>query len=288
MSEVQSPNSEVAEAQNLQRGEDLSIVDGEILEVADGEEFVAKIESRKTQTANRNSKIEIENKEQTARSEGRIQTTYAQYIFLPAIFLVVALLGGLRLDARDASFLFIKPELVCLIYASGVLFLFFRARLLKLEGWFSPRFPAAKTAANAGALLTLFFASAQIFNSLLPERGLPFLIIAFCFFWTLWNNMFAEFDARRLIKSLAGTFALAFFVKYLVLANLAAPPSESLWQRIAENPTKEAFTYLLDLPRFAAATGYVQFFALALYLLGLFLLQPETRSYATNAETGAK
>lgn len=281
MSEVQSLTSKVAEAQNLPRGEDLPVVDGELLDDADGEETVTKTESR-------NSKAQIEVKGKTTRGGEQTQNSYAQYIFLPAIFLFVALLGGLRFDARDQSFLFIKPALVCLIYASSTLFLFFRARLLKLDGWFSPDFPATKTTANAGVLLTLFFATAQVFNSLLPERGLPFLIVAFCFFWTLWNNLFAEFDARRLIKSLAGTFALAFFVKYLVLANLAAAPSESLWQRISENPTKEAFTYLLDLPQFAAATGYVQFFALALYLLGLFLLQPETRNYQTKTETDAK
>jgi hypothetical protein len=38
-----------------------------------------------------------------------------------------------------------------------------------------------------------------------------------------------------------------------------------------ENPGKETFTWLLDLPRYASATGYVQFFAAVLYLGGLYL-----------------
>ncbi|HXH69144.1 MAG TPA: hypothetical protein VNI60_02235, partial [Pyrinomonadaceae bacterium] len=125
-------------------------------------------------------------------------------------------------------------------------------------------------------LLTLFFASTQIFNSLLPEKGLPFWTIAFCFFWTLWNNLFAEFDTRRLVQSLGGMFGLAFVVKYLFLAALTAPANESWIQGIFENPAQEAFTWLLDLPKFASATGYIQFFALVFYLVGLFLLNPET------------
>ncbi len=268
MSEVQSLKSKVKEPRNYSGDENLQTVDGELLDGTDGENFIEQNENRKSK---------IETVEQNAKNETQNQTAYVQYIFLPLIFLTVALLGGLRFDAANRSFLFLKPALVCLVFASVLLFLFFRARLLKLDGWFSESFPTAKNAANGCVLLALFFASAQIFNSLLPERGLPFYTIAFCFFWTLWNNLFAEFDARRLIKSLAGMFALAFFVKYLILANLAAPPSESLWQRITENPTKEAFTYLLDLPRFAAATGYVQFFALLFYLIGLFLIKRETR-----------
>jgi hypothetical protein len=41
---------------------------------------------------------------------------------------------------------------------------------------------------------------------------------------------------------------------------------------VLENPSKEAFTWLLDLPRFAPATGYIQFFTVVLYLAGLYLL----------------
>lgn len=278
MSTVQSPQSEVDDAKRTTDGENLPVVDGELLDAADENPFVTKIESRKQKIAAREKKTEIETAKQTAYGARENQKSYLQYLFLPALFLVVALLGGLRFDAAGAGFLFLTPALVCLIFASVTLFLFFRARLINFDGWFSERFSTAKNAANAGVLLALFFASAQIFNSLLPERGLPFWTIAFCFFWTLWNNLFAEFDARKLIKSLVGMFALAFFVKYLILANLTAPPSESFWQRITENPAQEAFTYLLDLPRFAAATGYVQFFALAFYLIGLFLLKPDTEN----------
>ncbi|MBA2621245.1 MAG: hypothetical protein H0U87_08600 [Acidobacteria bacterium] len=269
--------SEQIQIQNLEakEAEDLPVIDGELLEETRDKDVDGEIENQKTEVESQKSKIEIAGKKQSSNDIKGNQKSFVQYIFLPAIFLFVALLGGLRVAAETNDFLFLKPALVCLIFAAVSLVLFFRARLINLGGWFSERSSPLKNAANGAVMLALFFASVQIFNSLLPERGLPFWTIGFCFFWTLWNNLFGEFDARRLIKSLGAMFALAFLVKYLILANLAAPPSESLWQRVTENPTREAFTWLLDLPRFAPATGYLQFFALVFYLLGLFLIEPQ-------------
>jgi hypothetical protein len=265
MSKVQSPKAKVEE----EISEEVSFVDGELLENSPDEEVITLIK-----TKNRKRLSIPTSEDQKPKTDN--QKFFLQYIILPLIFLNVALLGGLRLNAPDNSFLFLKPPLVCLIFASILLILFFRANLIRLNGWFSESFSTLKNIANACVLLTLFFASTQIFNSLLPEKGLPFWTIAFCFFWTLWNNLFAEFDTKRLVQSLGGMFGLAFVVKYLFLAGLTAPANKSWIQGIFENPTQEAFTWLLDLPKFASATGYIQFFALVFYLIGLFLLKPET------------
>ncbi|MEP7148214.1 MAG: hypothetical protein ABI857_04965 [Acidobacteriota bacterium] len=215
----------------------------------------------------------------TVRSEttSSNQRSFLRYLALPWIFVTVALLGGLRLGAVDASFVFLTPALLCLIFAAILLALFFRAGLIQLDGWFAEDFPILKNVANGAVLIALFAASAQLFNSLLPEQGLPFWVVGFCFFWTLWNNLFSDFDTKKLLRSLGALFGLAFVVKYLVLANLTAPASESWLRGIFENPAKEAFTWALDLPRFSAGTGYIQFFAIAFYLLGLFLLPTSTR-----------
>lgn len=209
------------------------------------------------------------------------QRLYLRYVFLPLILLTVALLGGLRLAGADGAFVFLKPPLVCLVFAAILLVLFFRANLLDLHGWLSDDFPLTKNAANAAVLLSLFAASAQLFNSLLPERGLPFWVVGFCFFWTLWNNLFAGFDTRKLLRSLGALFGLAFVVKYLLLANLTAPQSDGWLRSVIENPAQEAFTWLLDLPRFAPGTGYIQFFAVTLYLIGLFMLPSSTANPKT-------
>lgn len=206
------------------------------------------------------------------------QRTFLNYIVMPAIFLTATLLGGLRVGAADNAFIFLKPPLVCLVFASVLLILFFRSGLMVLNGWFSERFTTLQNVANAALLLTIFTASAQLFNSLLPEKGLPFWVVGFCFFWTLWNNLFADFDTKKLLRSLGALFGMAFVIKYLVLANLTSTGDASLLQRIFDNPAKEAFTWLLDLPRYAAGTGYIHFFTLALYLIGLFLTPRSTES----------
>ncbi len=267
MKEVSSEQKQYTDAR-AQTIDNLPVIDGELLEASVGEGAIGG-----------KNNLSIANQKPKTRDQKPIpQSAIRNYLFLPFIFLTVALIGGLRVGAVSSDFLFLKPALVCLIFATALLILFFRANLIRLDGWFSENFSTLKNVANAGVLLTLFAASAQVFNSLLPESGLPFWVIAFCFFWTLWNNLFAEFDTKKLLKSLGAMFGLAFVVKYLLLANLTAPANESWWQGIFQNPAQEAFTWLLDLPRFSPATGYIQFFTLVFYLIGLFLLRPTTES----------
>ena len=269
----------------------LPVIDGELIEVSprnaafpDEEETVVPgaqkkiIENRKPQLT----KIEVPLT--TEKGKSASQKSFLQYLVLPSIFLTVSLFGGLRFGETDNAFLFLRPALVCLIFASILLLLFFRAGLIRLEGWFSESFSTVQNLANGLILLTLFTASVQVFNALLPEQGLPFWIFAFCFFWTLWNNIFAEFNTRRLLQSLGSLFGLAFVVKYLILAYLTAPTAGSWWQGILQNPTQEAFTWLLDLPKFSPATGYIQFFTLILYLIGLFLIKPQMNPETPSTE----
>lgn len=209
-------------------------------------------------------------------AEQNTQRAYLRYIFVPIIFLTVTLLGGLRLSGVEGSFIFLKPALLCLIFASVLLVLFFRSGLIIVDGWFTETFPLRKNIANGVILLSMFAATTQLFNSLIPEQGLPFWIVSFCFLWTLWNNLFADFDTKKLLRSLGGLFGLAFIAKYLVLANSTAPAGQGWLRSIIENPAQQTMTWLLDLPQFAAGTGYIQFFAVTLYIFGLYLIPPTT------------
>ncbi len=252
----------------IEETNDFQIVEGELLEVSGGDEIETFDEEKtKISTSKKTEKTKTENQKPKTKLQ-------IQYLALPLIFLTVTLLGGWRLAMPDSSFLFLKPPLICLIYAVILLVLFVRANLIKIEGWFSEDFTLLKNIANAGILLTLFTASAQIFNSLIPEQGLPFWVFAFCFLWILVSNVFSVFDTKRLIQSLGSIFGFAFVAKYLVLSYMTAPVSESWWRSLLENPTQEFFTYLFNLPRYTAGTGYIQFFAVILYLVGLFLLSP--------------
>jgi hypothetical protein len=201
---------------------------------------------------------------------------YLRYVIIPIVFLTVAMLGGLRISGLDGAFVFVRPALICLIFAAILLILFARSKVLEVDGWFSESFPMLKNVANGFVIATLFAAASQVFNSLIPEQGLMFWIVAFCFFWTLWNNLFADFDTQKLFRSLGALFGLAFVAKYLILANLTAPAGRTWLEALMENPGQEAVTRLLDLPRFSGATGYIQFFAVGLFLLGLYLFPSRT------------
>lgn len=218
-----------------------------------------------------------------AMSGGRANSAlYLRYFLIPFLFLTVAMLGGLRVDSADSRLVFLVPPLICLIFAVILLFIFVRTGVIALSGWFSEERSAVENAANGMVLITLFAASAQLFNSLIPEQGIAFWMVAFCFFWMLWNYLFAEFDARKIFKGLAALFGLAFVAKYIVLSGLTAPGGRTWFESLTEDPGREAITRLLDLPRYAGATGYIQFFTVALYMLGLYLFPRSPESSKTN------
>lgn len=196
-----------------------------------------------------------------------------RYILLPMIFLTVALLGGLRIDVETKAFLFVPPPLITLILSVFLMVLFVRGHAIEIRQWLKSDQPALTNVSHVLTLLTLYFGSAQAFNSVLPERGLLFWLFSFFFLWTLWNNQFSNFDARRLVRSLAVLFGTAFFLKHMFLASLFSP--EGGWAKKLAGFFLELGTLgTIDSQVFAPATGYISFFTLALYVLGLILLTP--------------
>ncbi len=193
------------------------------------------------------------------------------YWALPSIFLTVALLGGLRVGADDRAFIFFPPPLITLVLAVLLILLFVRGGLIELRSWIAANEPPLRNVSHIWVLLTLFFASAQAFNSVLPERGLLHWLFSFFFLWTLWNNQFSSFDARRLLRSLVVLFGTAFVLKHLLLASLYS--SSGGWlQRLAGVLAQGVSLGTLDAPMFAPATGYISFFTLGLYIAGLLVM----------------
>ena len=204
------------------------------------------------------------------------QRAWLTYVLLPSVFLTSALLGGLRIASESSEFIFVGPPLICLVFATATVVLFFRTGLIDSGGWFSESIPTLQNAANAAVLIALFAATVQIYNSLIPEQGIAFWVVSFCFIWTIGVSYFTLANAYQLVRTSVAMFAIAFLTKYFLLLNLTSGSSGNWLQRLWNDPSREAITYLLDLPRYAAATGYIQFFAVGLFLLGLFLLPRDT------------
>lgn len=197
--------------------------------------------------------------------------TLLNFILLPLLFLTVTLLGGLRVSAEGHAFIFIAPPLVTLVLAVLLMLLFIRGRLVEFNRWVASDRPPLTNISHGWMLFTLFFASAQAFNSVLPERGLLHWLFSFFFLWTLWNNQFSSFDARRLLRSLIVLFGTAFVLKHLLLAGLYSPDGGWL-NKVAGVLLQGVSLGTLDTPAFAPATGYISFFTLALYVAGLLML----------------
>jgi len=95
-------------------------------------------------------------------------------------------------------------------------------------------------------------------------------MFSFFFLWTLWTNQFSSFDPRRLLRSIVVLFSTAFVLKHLLVAGLYAPEG-GLLRRLASVLLQGI---AIDVPAFAPVTGYISFFALALYVVALLLITP--------------
>lgn len=156
--------------------------------------------------------------------------------------------------------------------------LFVRGGLLRFHQWVGSDLPPLTNVAHIWMFITIFFGSAQAFNSVLPERGLFHWLFSFFFLWTLWNNQFSSFDTRRLLRSLTILFGTAFILKYVLLASLYSPDGGWL-NRVAGTLLQGVTLSGVDTSTFATVTGYIAFFTLALYVVGLILL-----AFAVNDE----
>jgi hypothetical protein len=205
------------------------------------------------------------------------------YLLLPTIFLTVALLGGVRVDFETRALVFVAPPLVSLVLAALLLSSFARGHLINFGAWLSGEHAPVSNVAHALTLCALFFASAQAFNSVLPEAGLLRWLFSFFFLWTLWQNQFSHTDARRLLRSLAALFATAFVLKHMLLASLYS--TDGGWLKRLSGALVEGVTQgtLGERQSFAPSTGYISFFALALYVAGLAMLPAAPEDDRTDA-----
>jgi hypothetical protein len=234
------------------------------------------VASESTVVTSRSAKEDLAPVNNPARNRAMVD-----FIGLPMLFLTVTLLGGLRVNAEDKAFIFIVPPLITLIMAVLLMLLFVRGRLIEIGSWFRNENPPLTNLNHAWTLITIFFASAQAFNSVLFERGLLHWLFSCFFLWTLWNNQFSSFDARRLLRSLVALFGTAFVLKYVLLASLYSPGGGWIKQ-LAGVLLQGVSLGSLDAPSFAPATGYISFVTLALYLTGLIVTMFTTRSGHAN------
>src|SRR5690349_17965880 len=141
-------------------------------------------------------------------------------IVLPASFLTVALLGGVRVGP---TVVLVPPPLISLVLAVMLVSALVRAGVFAPEAILNAERSALENISGLTVFITLFAASAQVFTLVTPERGLLHAIFGISFFVQLATTMAGVKGRRNMLRSLAVLLGAAFIVRFIVLEGLYAP-----------------------------------------------------------------
>jgi hypothetical protein len=189
-------------------------------------------------------------------------------IYLPVMLLTVSLLGGLRVAERLQ---FVPPPLFTLVLGMLLLGVLIRGRVLDPDRLMNVSRTALENLNGVVVVLATFFASAQIFNLVVPESGLPFLLAQVFLFVLLVNTLVGFPDRRSVLRSLAVVTGSAFILKFIVLAALSEPGEGALKRMLLVLVEGVTLGTLSQRP-LHPATGYVAFATLVLYLVSIAML----------------
>lgn len=199
-------------------------------------------------------------------------TPVREAIVLPSIFLTVTLLGGLRVER---SVMLLPPSLTALLLAMLLIGTLVRGRVLQSAALMNPARTAAENISGLVVLLTLFAASTQAINLLLPDRGLLHAGLAIFVFCQLMTMNTAAPDRVATLRSLFVLFGSLFVLRHIVIEALYAP-ERGLLHRVLTTLMSGASLGGITYEPNAAVTGYVGFVTLLLYVIGVWLLPADT------------
>jgi hypothetical protein len=208
-------------------------------------------------------------------------TPLREAFVLPSLFLTVALLGGLRL-AENVRLE--PPALVTLVLAVLLIGSLVRSGVFSPDRLLNQHRTGMENASGGAVLLALTAASAQVFNLLTPDSGLLHVLVSVFFLVQLLTTLTAARDRLGMLRSLAVLLGCAFVLRFVALESLYAP-GRGVVKRIVTAIMEGVTLGALDYVPTGAATGYVAFLALSLYLIGLVLL-PTAGSSALVVRVG--
>jgi hypothetical protein len=192
-------------------------------------------------------------------------TALAEAVLLPALFLTVVLIAGVRPGAAASV---IPPSLASLVAATALFGLLIRSGAVAPERLMNATRSALANLNGFTVLAALFVASAQIVTVLVPESGVPAVIA-----WTVIGSLLLQAfaigpDRTRVLRGLLVTFGAAFTLKFVVLSTISSPAEGRVaraLQLLFEGVTLGAVTQRPPV----LAEGYLAFAAIAMYLIGV-------------------
>jgi hypothetical protein len=195
-------------------------------------------------------------------------TPAREAIVLPLLFLTVVLTSALRPGAEVTMR---PPSLASLVAGMLLLALLVRSGALDPRQLLESDRPMLANLNGITVLVTAFAASAQIVTLVVPESGVPALIVWLVLLSLILQAFAIDPDRMRLLRGLMVTFGAAYTLKFIVLAAISSPASGRLSRAIQflfEGITLGGVTQRTS----HAAEGYLAFAAILLYLIGLAFL----------------
>lgn len=202
--------------------------------------------------------------------KGAARNAVVEAIVLPLAFITVAAAGGFRMTAAG-DLQFLPPTLFSLILGALLAGVLVQSGLIRPSALVLERGSVLEGASGAALLASIFAASVQVLNGLVPEQGLLALLFNFFFAVLFTSTLAAEPDARRALRSIAVTFGWALLMKYVLLASLDAQDG-GMAARAVRALVRGATLGGLAVEAWSPAVGYVMFATAGLYLAALWLL----------------
>jgi hypothetical protein len=202
--------------------------------------------------------------------------TATEAVYLPLMFLTVALLGGLRVDDRVS---FVPPPLFALVLGVMLFAVLVRGRVLAPDRLMNASRPPLENVNGLVVILATFFAATQVFNLVTPESGLPFLLFNVFLFVLLINTIAAAPDRVSVLRSLAVITGAAFILKFIVLGAIS-DPGEGVLKRVLYVLLEGVTLGTLTQPPLHPVAGYLAFATLVVFLIALAMLPSRARSVA--------
>jgi hypothetical protein len=165
----------------------------------------------------------------------------------------------------------VAPPLVSLVLAVLLIAALVRSGALRPELLLGHHRRPIENASGTVVLLAVFAGSAQIFNLLTPDTGLLHVLVSVFFIVQFLTTLTGVRDRTAMLRSLAVVFGCAFVLRFVALESLYAP-GQGVIKRVVTALMEGVTLGALDYAPSGAATGYVAFLALTLYLAGLILL----------------
>jgi hypothetical protein len=186
-------------------------------------------------------------------------------IVLPLLFLTVTLLAGVQ---RTTGVALVPPTLFSLVLGTMLIAALVRAGALAPARLLRGSRSILANANGATVLATLFVASSQVLGMLTPRSGLPLFFVDVLLFVLLLNTLVTQPDRVRLLRSLAVTLGSALLLKFVVLASISGPSTSRMNRVMAALFDAATFGTIAQEPQSAGA-GYLAFFAVGLFLIGV-------------------